>query len=78
MTDATEPFCFCLLFFADSDATEPIKYTIPQLNGTKLGWVKRKNNGKKMIFESPFKTGIKIINYINDEQLDSLVEEYTK
>ena len=53
-----------------------VKYTIPQINGTKLGWIKRKNKGRKMIFESPFKTGIKIRNYINDEQLDSMVNEY--
>lgn len=53
-----------------------IKYTIPQLNGTELGWIKRKNGGRKMIFESPFKTGIKIRNYINDEELDSMVNEY--
>ena len=53
-----------------------VKYTIPQLNGTKLGWIKRKNSDKKMIFESPFETGIKIINYINDEELDSMVNEH--
>jgi DNA invertase Pin-like site-specific DNA recombinase len=50
-----------------------INYTIPQINPTKLGWIKKKNQGKKMIFENPFDTGIKIKNFITDDEIDSMV-----
>lgn len=53
-----------------------INYTIPQINPTKLGWIKKKNKGKKMIFESPFKTGIKIKNFITDNDLEAMKDEY--
>ena len=52
-----------------------IKYKIPQINGTKLGWIRRKNSGNKMIFESPFGKNIKITNVISDEQLESMIND---
>jgi len=50
-----------------------VTYNIPQLNGTKIGWINKKNIDQKMVFESPFKTGLKIKNIINDEDLDLMV-----
>ena len=52
-----------------------IKYKIPQINGTKLGWIRRKNSENKMIFESPFGKNIKITNVISDEQLESMIND---
>ena len=59
--------------FITININDIIKYTIPQLNGTKLGWIVRKNRGYKMIFESPFKSEIKITNCISDDQLDQMI-----
>lgn len=50
-----------------------VQYRIPQINGTKLGWIRRKNKGRKMIFDSPFITGIKIKNVITDEDLEVMI-----
>ena len=52
-----------------------VNYKIPQINGTKLGWIRRKNSGNKMIFESPFGKNIKITNVISDEQLESMIND---
>ena len=53
-----------------------VNYTIPQLGGTKIGWIKKKNKGKKMIFESPFDTGIKIKNFIDEDELEIMVDNH--
>jgi DNA invertase Pin-like site-specific DNA recombinase len=53
-----------------------VNYTIPQLGGTKIGWIKKKNKGQKMIFENPFVTGIKVKNFINDDDLEILIHNY--
>lgn len=53
-----------------------VKYTIPQINGSKIGWINKKNKGKKIIFNSPFETGIKIKNFINDDELDAMVRDH--
>lgn len=50
-----------------------VQYKIPQINGTKLGWIKRKNKGRKMTFDSPFDTGIEIRNVITDENLEVMI-----
>lgn len=50
-------------------------YTIPQLHSSKIGWLNRKNKGAKMVFEDPFKTGIKVKNQISDEDLAFLTDE---
>jgi len=60
--------------FITININDIIKYTIPQLNRTKLGWIVRKNRGNKMVFESPFKSEIKIRNCITDDDLDIMVE----
>jgi DNA invertase Pin-like site-specific DNA recombinase len=59
--------------FVTININDMVNYTIPQLGGTKIGWIKKKNKGKKMIFENPFDSGIKIKNFINDEDLDVMV-----
>lgn len=51
-----------------------VKYTIPQLSGTKIGWINRKHKGNKMVFDNPFETGIKIKNLISDEDLEVMVD----
>jgi hypothetical protein len=55
-----------------------IKYTIPQINGTKLGWIVRKSKGGKMVFESPFKSEIKIRNYISDDELSIMEDDHNR
>jgi DNA invertase Pin-like site-specific DNA recombinase len=59
------------------NVNDMVNYTIPQLNGTKLGWIKRKNKDKKMIFENPFDSKIiKIRNFISDENLEAMVSNH--
>jgi DNA invertase Pin-like site-specific DNA recombinase len=59
--------------FVTININNMVLYRIPQIGGTKIGWIKKKNKGKKMIFENPFITGIRAINYINDEELEDMI-----
>ncbi|GFD78696.1 recombinase family protein [Tenacibaculum sp. IMCC1] len=53
-----------------------VKYKIPKINGTELGWIKRKNKGKDVKFDSPFKTGIITKRCFSDTDLEALIYEH--
>lgn len=52
-----------------------VQYRIPQLSGSEIGWAKRKYTGEDYMFNSPFITGINIKNCINDDDLESMIDE---
>lgn len=61
--------------FVTINVDDMVNYTIPQLGGTKIGWINKKNKGQQMVFENPFDTGnIKIKNFISDEQAEMMVD----
>ena len=62
--------------FVTININDVLKYTIPQINPTKLGWIRRKSKGEKMIFQSPFDTGIRVRNVISDEDLGAMIEAF--